>query len=656
MISLQAGLAAPARAQITPSGQTATSVTTAASGKQTVSIAPSKPGGLSYNSYKTFSVGKPGADIDNRTVGARTIVNEVITTSRSLIEGPVAILGSRAHLIVANPNGITIDGGSFINTGGTVLGAGTIKLETRTPAPYLTQTNAVLTTNSADVFIASGGLGGTMASLQIYAGSIKVDGPVKLTPELATRAPGDVQLLAGKSSTEFDSSVLPIAALGNWAVVTPKGTASKEILVDVTSNGSLDASRVVIGVTEKGAGVSYAGKGLASAGDFVINGSGQIDFRGAQITSAGDLKAHGAAITILNSPASQSKLISVGGALTLIAEAGDLRNFGGLLQGEKKNAADKDSKGAVTLTAAGNIEMRSENGARLAVAFANSGDLVVTAGGNVTNTAGRFLSNQATRITAGGTFTNTIEVVGAPPGAGVMKRYEYGSSAHHWWQFWHRRYTTGFNIDYGALAIASQLAYVVGSSVDIKAAHVVNHGGEINANSGAVKIATGNLTNDGVATGSARLEQSCQYWCRSSGSSNIIVNGGRINAATTIDIAATGAVTNTFGQWLALDAINVAAASFEIAGLPVTAVSSRPAGVRQLFGGGVAWELTQDVGGLVLAPNGKITLDTKTAVRVNGGTVSGAAVVAPAGIVIVRPPQTISPTKGHAIGWLSWED
>ncbi len=269
-----------ASAQITPNGATATSVTTV-NGRPSVNIAPSKPGGLSYNGYTSFSVGKPGAYLDNRSVGARTIVNEVTSANRSLIEGPVKVLGSKAHVIIANPNGITVDGGSFLNVGGLVLGAGTITLQTRSPAPYITQSNAILNTGAADVLIAAGGLGGTMASLQIYAGSIKVAGPVKVAAEITGKTPGDIQLLAGKSNVEFDSAVLPIAALGNWAVVTRKGTGSNEILVDVTSAGALDASRVIIGVTERGAGVSYAGKGLASAGDFIINGSGHVGFKGA---------------------------------------------------------------------------------------------------------------------------------------------------------------------------------------------------------------------------------------------------------------------------------------------------------------------------------------------------------------------------------------
>jgi filamentous hemagglutinin family protein len=643
-------LATPAYAQITPSGQTATTVTTVGA-RPTVSIAPTLPGGLSYNSYNSFSVGTVGANLDNRSIGARTIVNEVITTNRSVISGPVEVLGSKAHVIIANPNGITVDGGSFINAGGVVLGAGTITLQGRTPAPYLTQTNAILNIGGADVFVASGGLGGTMASLQMYAGHIKIDGPVKVSPALSTLVPGDIQLLAGKSSVEFDSAVLPIAALGNWSAVTRKGSGSTEVLVDVTSNGSLEASRVIVGVTEQGAGVSYAGKGLASAGEFRIDGSGQVIVKGAQVTAAGDVKARGSSIQILNTPATQSKLISVAGALTLIATNGDLTNIGGLLQGEIRNASDTDSKGAATLKASGDILLKSETVDRLGVVFANADDLVVNAGGNITNTAGRFLSNKATTITAGGNYSNTVDIVGASVSQGIMAT---SSSSHGpWWAPWRRRSAYKLTIDHGTLALANQIPYTVGTSVTINAAHVTNRGGEIDANDGSVIINTATFANTGVVTGAATYQQNCGYTCSSSGSSTLANNGGRINASKLVTINATGAVSNVNGQWVGLDGVTVTAGSLAIAGTPIITISERPGGLNQWFRGTTAWMASQDMGGQILSPNGTITLNTTASVTVDGSEIVGRTVVAPAGITTLRPASTTSPLVDHKIGVLS---
>lgn len=645
-------LAAPVAAQITPSGQTATTVTGAAGTRQTVYIAPTMSGGLSYNSYNTFSVGAAGANIDNRTVGARTIVNEVITTNRSVIQGPVEVLGSRAHLILANPNGITVDGGSFINTGGVVLGTGTIVLQGRSPAPYLTQTNAILTVAGGDILIGPGGLGGTMASLQLYAGSIMVDGPVKVAPETSTRPAGDLQLLAGKSSVEFDSAVLPIAALGNWATVTRKGTASPNVLIEVTSRGGLEASQVYVGVTEAGAGVSYAGTGLASAGTFRIDGSGKVGFAGAQITAASDFKVKGAEIAVLNAPALQSKLIAVNGALTLIATNGDLTNIGGLLQGSTRSLGDADSKGAVTLTASHDIIFKTPAPSQLAVAFADNDDLVVTATtGQILNTSGRFLSNKATTLTAKGDITNQVAVTGAPARPGQLASYR-ASRRGPWWQLFRRRTTSGFAIDYGALAVPGQLAYIVGSSVTLTGANVNNRGGEIDANSGSVKIFTGHLTNEGVVTGSVSFAQTCQFSCTGTGQSNMAIDGGRINAEQDISIMATGGVTNSNGQWTALQNLTVTSPTVQLTGVTLYSIVQRPSGLGQWFQGSTAWVTASDSGGALLA-GGTITLNTATAVTLNGGTIQGATVVTPAGVKVLRAPATISPVRGHRIGVLS---
>jgi hemolysin len=60
---------------------------------------------------------------------ASTILNEVVSRNASLIEGPQEIFGRPADYILANPNGITLNGGSFINTtrAGFVVGTPAIR-------------------------------------------------------------------------------------------------------------------------------------------------------------------------------------------------------------------------------------------------------------------------------------------------------------------------------------------------------------------------------------------------------------------------------------------------------------------------------------------------------------------------------------------------
>ena len=51
-------------------------------------------------------------------MNARAIISDVKGSERSLIEGPIEVLGQRAHSIIVNQIGITVDGERFINTGG----------------------------------------------------------------------------------------------------------------------------------------------------------------------------------------------------------------------------------------------------------------------------------------------------------------------------------------------------------------------------------------------------------------------------------------------------------------------------------------------------------------------------------------------------------
>lgn len=89
--------------------------------------------GVSHNHFTDFNVGPKGAIIDNSSVTAvstiggtvvgnanltrtaDTIINEVTGTSRSHINGAQEILGKSADYILANPNGISVNGGEFIN-------------------------------------------------------------------------------------------------------------------------------------------------------------------------------------------------------------------------------------------------------------------------------------------------------------------------------------------------------------------------------------------------------------------------------------------------------------------------------------------------------------------------------------------------------------
>ncbi|WP_042570509.1 filamentous hemagglutinin N-terminal domain-containing protein, partial [Ralstonia solanacearum] len=55
---------------------------------------------------------------------ARIIVNQVTSTQPSTLRGYLEVAGPRAEVVIANPNGILVNGGGFINTSRATLTTG----------------------------------------------------------------------------------------------------------------------------------------------------------------------------------------------------------------------------------------------------------------------------------------------------------------------------------------------------------------------------------------------------------------------------------------------------------------------------------------------------------------------------------------------------
>ena len=291
-------------AQVVPDGSTATNVVVNTDGSVTVGIA-NAPNGISHNRYTEFNVPKPGVQLDNRAEAARTIVNEVTGTSRTDIEGPVEVLGQRAHVIVANPNGIVIDGGRFVNTGRVALTTGQISTTQRQIAPGIFQDNVVSTVNGGSITVKGGGLSGQMDAIDLIAHSIRVDGPI--TNE-STNVGASIRLAAGSSSTEFDSSVLPGNTGLSWGNITGAGaTSDGAVLVEITRPGVLRANRVGIEVSDQGAGVRFAEAGNATARSFTLIADGLIDLGSAKIEAPAGISASGRSVTIDDSTLTASE-------------------------------------------------------------------------------------------------------------------------------------------------------------------------------------------------------------------------------------------------------------------------------------------------------------------------------------------------------------
>ncbi|WP_042551080.1 filamentous hemagglutinin N-terminal domain-containing protein [Ralstonia solanacearum] len=281
-------------AGIVTDGGTATTVTTSASGRQTVNIAPSVAG-VSHNTYSSFNVATAGADLNNTAVAARTIVNQVTSTNPSLIQGNIAVLGPRANVILANPNGITVDGGSFTNTGNVALTTGQVSFNDFTNGAGQLQRNVVLNTRSGAINIGPGGLAGTMLNLELIAKQVRVAGAVQNS---YSDPNSRVRIVAGDSRAEVDTSVSPTDNLDPWISYSSTGTGTPlGYAIDIASGGSLTGGRIELVATDQGAGVRHAGGALATAGDFVVSGSGDLQLAGGTVQAENDVLINSAGLT-----------------------------------------------------------------------------------------------------------------------------------------------------------------------------------------------------------------------------------------------------------------------------------------------------------------------------------------------------------------------
>lgn len=624
-------------AQAVSDGGTATTVITNPTGHQTVSIAQPNSSGVSLNTYSQFSVGSAGLDLDNRSAVATTIVNEVTSSRISELNGRLEVLGARAHVIIANPNGISVDGASFENVGGVVLATGRSSVVSHQIAPGTISQNVMLDTAEGRIDVSGLGLSGAMTTLQLYAGSIRIDGPVTNNSE---NSRSDIRLVAGSSRVEFDSRVLPSSDVENWGTrhaLTTNPDAS--VAVEITQRGSLKANTVRIETTAQGAGVSHAGNTYASLGDFSLDSSGRISVTGS-VKAFQNATVTGSEIEVRSSPAqAQTKLEAVNGALTLLASTGDIVNTGALLSGSQRTATNTSSKGGVTLRAAGSVRLLTESAEQLAIVFSSQDDLDVHADGNIENNTGRLLSNAKTSLVAGGAIENTVDVL--PGSEGIREWTSTTQGKRLWYTLWQKRETVlKKQIDYGRERLVGQQAYIVGSSVHLVAGTDLINRGVINANDGGVEIDADRVTIETLKTGSLDYTRVCRLTCTGFGTSAIGTTGGQINATKEVSVVAATSILNQ-GQIIGYGDIHLSAPKVSIEGVRTATVFTRPGGVYNFWSGPYAWIGEGDSGGLVSAPLGALRIDAFEPVKLKAGVLSarnGTAV--PNGIMEIAAPQT----------------
>ncbi len=583
-------------AGVVPDGRTATTVSLDPSGKTLIQLAP-VAGGVSHNVFSQFDVSRAGAAFQNQEVGARSIVAEVRSAQPSLIEGPVSVDGPRANLILANPNGLAINGGSFINFGSVALVAGGVALESRTVGGSV-QTYVSATSGNGAIRIGPEGLAADLIRLELLARRIDVAGPLVNAYSSPTAL---LRLVAGDASVLFDTAASPTDNLTPWAYYTAGKSANQGIVIDLTAQARISSGRIELLVTDAGAGVRNGGHLQAASGDFVIDSSGLLEQRG-RIEAAGDIHIRAGSLHQEQAASGDAPSISASGSLD-IRVSGSLSNQGGSLSGVARNPAEGATAAALRIVAGADIVNQTPAGASGAVIFGAADDVLLEAGGDIRNINGRVISNGALSLRAGGTALNESVFV-AGSGRSVSSRDE-----RNWLGLPRERRST--HIDNGALADPAHAAYwVADGTLSVTAGHVHNLGGSLLANKGDVVLeARGEILNRAWLTGSLTLNESCNLlFCRRTAEVSESLVGGQILASQDLRLKAGERVLNEGGLIHATRDMQLDAPRIEARGVPVHVALSREEGLRAFFGDRWAGLYAIDQGGGFTAQTGRLSL------------------------------------------------
>ena len=345
-----------------------------ANGIPLVNITAPSSGGVSRNEYETFNVPDKGAILNNSYTLSKTelagyvqgnnnmaerpakiIVNEVTGAGSTSMDGFLEVAGNRADVVIANPNGITVNGGGFINTGKAFLTTGKPVYDGEDHLQRFDITGG-------DILIEGKGLGGKETeSLAILSRAVKINAGIWAK---------DLHITTGANTV--DAKTLEASAIEG------KG-GRPAFALDTAAIGGMYAGRITLVGTEKGLGVNNSG--TWSAEDNLT-----LDWNG-DLKNSGTIYSKGNA-DLRASRLENDKTIAAERNLSAAAKE-NIRNQGKLLAGENMGIyAGK------TLDNAGHA-MESGN------------NLSIETGDAINNAAGTIKSGGSQQIKAGHTLTNT---------------------------------------------------------------------------------------------------------------------------------------------------------------------------------------------------------------------------------------------------------
>ncbi|WP_369178687.1 filamentous hemagglutinin N-terminal domain-containing protein [Candidatus Thiodubiliella endoseptemdiera] len=262
-------------------GSTNTTLDKARNNVPIVNIANPNSNGLSHNKFIHYNVGSEGLILNNSkqtnintqlggiifgnkglTNNATLILNEVTSTSRSSLKGWTEVAGQKADLIIANPNGLTINGAGFINTNNITLTTGKSTFDNN-------QFNGFIV-NGGDVLIEGTGLDtSNQDSVNVYSHYLQLNAGINAK---------NINIKLGKNIINENGSITQSSNSGQV----------QNLLLDTSALGGMYANRITLVGTDQGLGVNLPPEVSASTSGIFIDNKGNISLQ--KMSAKGDIQ------------------------------------------------------------------------------------------------------------------------------------------------------------------------------------------------------------------------------------------------------------------------------------------------------------------------------------------------------------------------------
>ncbi|WP_240520863.1 hemagglutinin repeat-containing protein, partial [Pseudomonas lactis] len=366
----------------------------AGNGVPIVNIATPNANGLSHNQFHDYNVGANGVILNNATdrtqstqlggiivgnpnlrgTAANIILNEVNGGSPSQLRGYTEVAGQSAHVIVANPYGISCNGCGFINT----------------PQATLTTGKAVIEN-------------GQINRYQVDQGSVAIEGAGLNASnvdqfEIITRATTiNAQIQAKKLTVVAGRNDVDARTL-NATARAADGSQAPDLAIDSSALGGMYVGAVKLVGTEAGVGVKLSGD-MVAGGDIQIDAGGHVVM--GQTTAAGtiDVKARSVEAQGVVAAGSVLEMKTQGDLLNqkslaardrVALQSGGVLTNNGVIEAGVNADQTRNAQGDIHVTAA-----QLNNNGKTVIA---SRDLTVNVDGTVDNRSGTLSAHNQLKV------------------------------------------------------------------------------------------------------------------------------------------------------------------------------------------------------------------------------------------------------------------